>query len=777
MSKDRDSIVTALSPETPDDYAPTSDPNSLTQKVYVSTNNSELADTVALFRTIFAGQLYSSAAFSFNSIFARAEELDSKHFKKEEALRWLSQNFQSYKEYHDLQGCGVLPTPPPPQCYLSGPTQVPKGSPARLELHAYGEFTSVVWDGDEYSEEADRSTIGKSGFIEDPKEMEFIKERYITTADGKINSEATVKLVVNGTTQATTCKLGGGKAKSVTLNVVAPYPKLSSLYVPNNNKAASLGYSPSFNFQYQTTNMDSPKCTIVSNDPLPHVYTSDLLTDETKLVNMGPGIDDTTVFKITCTDADKTKVSTTTTARIFPAPECCMTGCAAITIGQSAPFSLNPAKFPDKADWGGTFDSHLGTIPTFPVMGQSISSGQGQTLAVVKSPGGTSECGTSIQELALPPPICTSVSAPTATDPGATATSCVPAPIPPPSNCQTWCSVKIDPCDLPGADPCKCQSPPPASCDPCNQTGADLCKCPNPPASCRPPQSCMMVVDTNNKYNCPHKDGLTYVQVYIPALKRRPSGANYHSLPNYHQTPVIDLYYGKNCWDCEPARRKQDGGHCTVPQPPRPPPTYTHTDGTVYSLAHGAGAMGLGSKDCPAVFFNHSPLMIDLNNQGIEFSSAQEGAEFDLEGNGEKDLHSWPLNPGNSVFLAYDRNEDGLINDVGELFGNKTVGPDGEDAANGFEALKKYDHNGDRTLNAQDAVFSKLRVWFPYSKNGKLRNPSQLKRLSAVGIRAIDLKYLEPREIADIHGNLSRQHSTVEMEDQTRRPIIDIWLR
>jgi hypothetical protein len=96
------------------------------------------------------------------------------------------------------------------------------------------------------------------------------------------------------------------------------------------------------------------------------------------------------------------------------------------------------------------------------------------------------------------------------------------------------------------------------------------------------------------------------------------------------------------------------------------------------------------------------PLVLDLDGDGVETSGIDHGVFFDLEANG-KLAHS-SFVQGDDVLLALDRNENGVIDDGGELFGIQ------HGAANGFEELKKFDDNRDGAVDGQDSVFSRLRA-------------------------------------------------------------------
>ena len=61
------------------------------------------------------------------------------------------------------------------------------------------------------------------------------------------------------------------------------------------------------------------------------------------------------------------------------------------------------------------------------------------------------------------------------------------------------------------------------------------------------------------------------------------------------------------------------------------------------------------------------------------------------------------------------------------------MGPDGQKAVNGFEALKKYDSNGDGFIDASDPIFSQLVLWGDANVNGTTES-GELHTLREMGI-------------------------------------------
>jgi hypothetical protein len=93
------------------------------------------------------------------------------------------------------------------------------------------------------------------------------------------------------------------------------------------------------------------------------------------------------------------------------------------------------------------------------------------------------------------------------------------------------------------------------------------------------------------------------------------------------------------------------------------------------------------------------PLVISLDGNVPRLSDVE--FEFDLNNDGKTENIA-RLGSG-SGFLSFDKNNDGVINNGSELFGPGT--------GNGFEELAAFDGDGNRWIDENDDVFSRLSVW------------------------------------------------------------------
>lgn len=148
-----------------------------------------------------------------------------------------------------------------------------------------------------------------------------------------------------------------------------------------------------------------------------------------------------------------------------------------------------------------------------------------------------------------------------------------------------------------------------------------------------------------------------------------------------------------------------------------------------------------------------SPIIIDLNNDGYNLTDPANGVRFDLHGNGKTRQWSWTSGSSDEAFLALDRNGDGRITSGKELFGNNTDQPITEEP-NGFIALSMFDTNGDRWINANDAIYRQLQLWIDSNHDG-VSQQRELSSLNDKGVQGIACNYRLSKR-SDRHGNRFR---------------------
>lgn len=166
-----------------------------------------------------------------------------------------------------------------------------------------------------------------------------------------------------------------------------------------------------------------------------------------------------------------------------------------------------------------------------------------------------------------------------------------------------------------------------------------------------------------------------------------------------------------------------------------------------------------------------SPLVLDLNGDGVSTLGQDAGVHFDHDGNGFAELTGWAN--ANDGLLVLDRNGNGTIDDGGELFGNKTALAQGGLAANGFAALADHDSDADADVDANDTMFSSLRVWKDANSNG-VTDSGELLALAEAGVKSLQVGYSTSSTV-DANGNAHKQVGSYVRTDDTTASMNDVW--
>jgi hypothetical protein len=161
------------------------------------------------------------------------------------------------------------------------------------------------------------------------------------------------------------------------------------------------------------------------------------------------------------------------------------------------------------------------------------------------------------------------------------------------------------------------------------------------------------------------------------------------------------------------------------------------------------------------------PLVLDLKGDGLNLKGADEGVNFDMDGDGEATAMGFIK--GDDALLFVDTHGDGLVHDGRQLFGNT----DGH--ANGFEKLRTYDDNADGVIDERDAIYDQLRVWVEKTEDG-VSEEGETMSLRDAGVASINVGYENVRE-DDGTGNLIGQTGGFTRDDGTEGLAADVWFQ
>jgi len=165
-----------------------------------------------------------------------------------------------------------------------------------------------------------------------------------------------------------------------------------------------------------------------------------------------------------------------------------------------------------------------------------------------------------------------------------------------------------------------------------------------------------------------------------------------------------------------------------------------------------------------------TPLVLDLNGDGVRTLALSKGVQFDLLATGQPVQTGWVSSADG--LLAMDRNGDGMINDGGELFGSSTRLADGARASDGYAALGALDSNGDGVISPNDRAFADLRVWVDANSDG-VSAASEIRSLAELGIAQIGLAPVAGLGLD--HGNLLGLTSSYQTTDGKTHDAADVW--
>jgi hypothetical protein len=155
------------------------------------------------------------------------------------------------------------------------------------------------------------------------------------------------------------------------------------------------------------------------------------------------------------------------------------------------------------------------------------------------------------------------------------------------------------------------------------------------------------------------------------------------------------------------------------------------------------------------------PLVFDLDGNGVNLSSVENGVYFDMDADGTRDKTAWVS--GGDALLALDRNGNGRIDDGSELFGEQNG------ARDGFAELARFDQDGSGSIDAKDNIFNSLILLHADGGMSRLRDEgiTGIKLDIAIGLKA-------PAEQQRLDGGVIASQSEFTRTDGSRGTVADV---
>jgi len=163
------------------------------------------------------------------------------------------------------------------------------------------------------------------------------------------------------------------------------------------------------------------------------------------------------------------------------------------------------------------------------------------------------------------------------------------------------------------------------------------------------------------------------------------------------------------------------------------------------------------------------PVVIDMDGDGVEFDSREEGIEFDADGDGQAEQVAWAGE--DDAVLVHDANDNDQIDDLSEV---ALARHSDEPHATDLEGLRHFDSNEDLVLDANDEEFESFKVWQDADGDGRV-GEGEMRTLTEAGIESLELTsdeegYYTAGGDVQVHGEATVHHadgSTGKLADAT----------
>ncbi|HHL34757.1 MAG TPA: tandem-95 repeat protein, partial [Desulfobulbaceae bacterium] len=164
----------------------------------------------------------------------------------------------------------------------------------------------------------------------------------------------------------------------------------------------------------------------------------------------------------------------------------------------------------------------------------------------------------------------------------------------------------------------------------------------------------------------------------------------------------------------------------------------------------------------------YSPVIMDLDGDGVELLGIEEGVVFDWNRDGDAEASGWAA--GDDGFLVYDYNQDAQITRADELMLREYL----PGAETDLEGLRAFDSNEDGIFSGNDTSWNDFGVWQDRNSNG-LTDEGEFHSLDELGIRDIELESNSNEQ--EIAGNTVYGTAVYHRQDGSTGEVGDVALR
>jgi len=179
---------------------------------------------------------------------------------------------------------------------------------------------------------------------------------------------------------------------------------------------------------------------------------------------------------------------------------------------------------------------------------------------------------------------------------------------------------------------------------------------------------------------------------------------------------------------------------------------------------------GPGSSSSLSDYSIAAPIVFDFDGDGSGLVTLEASAtRFDMNGDGIADETGW-IAVGDA-FLALDRNNNGLIDNISEI----SFVEDLEGAKTDLEGLAAFDTNSDGVFDAEDERFVEFRLWFDGNTNG-LTDAGELLSLAEAGVVSISLTGTSTGETLEEGRNIVFNTGTYQLASGEVGTLLDAGL-